>query len=71
MYRRSLRESMKEISINLNMRKSSVNIIVSYKKDWQEKIGPKIKINKVDALEIKRNIANETTGRNVTYNEML
>ena len=60
LFRRSLGESIRQIAKNLQLKKCSVETIISYKKKViKQKRGPKMKINKADALSIKRFVANQ------------
>jgi len=73
LFRRSQGESIRQIAKNLNLKKSSVETIIRYKrKVHKSKSGPKKKISKAETISIKRCITNLTkAGRAVNCNEII
>lgn len=73
MYKHSLGESYRQISVDLNMKINAVKTIITYKlKVHKQKRGPKMKIKKADALNIRRTISKEADKHHkITCNKVL
>jgi len=60
LFRRSLAKAIRKITKNLQLKKCSIETIISYKKRViKQKGGHKMKINKANTLSIKRFVANQ------------